>query len=130
MFVEGVLIPVRYLLNDATVAQVPVAHVTYFHVELPAHAVLLAEGLPVESYLDTGNRTSFANGGTAIMAHPDFARGVWARHGCAPLITEGAVRDQVYRRLIAQALALGWTAEEAGAPGAVRWHPPVRLRTA
>jgi hypothetical protein len=124
VFVEGVLIPVRYLLNDATVRQQDVSFVTYWHVELPAHRVLLADGLPCESFLDTGNRAAFANGGAVAMARPDFARAVWQRGGCAPLVTEGAVRDLVYRRLLAQAFALGWHLRDAGA-GATEWLPPV-----
>ena len=59
VFVNGVLIPVRYLINDGSVMQRPCASVTYWHVELPKHSVLLAEGLPCESYLDTGNRSAF-----------------------------------------------------------------------
>ena len=124
VFVDGVLIPVRYLLNGATVAQVPAARVAYYHVELPTHAVLLAEGLPSESYLDTGNRAAFANGGKTVLAHADFARGAWDNAGCAPLVTAGPIRDRAYRRLIAQAQALGWRAENAGAPDLVNWHPP------
>ena len=31
--------------------------------ELDQHAILLAEGLPAESYIDTGNRGFFANSG-------------------------------------------------------------------
>ena len=46
-----VLIPVKYLIDGNSVFQVPVNEVTYYHVELPQHSVLLAEGLPVESYL-------------------------------------------------------------------------------
>jgi hypothetical protein len=56
---NGVLIPIRYLINGRTVAQVSVTDVTYYHVELPAHDVILAEGLPCETYLDTGNRAAF-----------------------------------------------------------------------
>jgi hypothetical protein len=123
VLVDGVLIPVRYLLNDATLAQRTVSSVAYWHVELDRHAVLLAEGLPAESYLDTGNRAAFANGGTVAAAQPDFARGVWHAAGCAPLLTCGAVRDRVYARLIAQALSLGWRATDAGGT-AVRWHAP------
>jgi len=103
VFVDAVLIPVRYLINGATVVQEPVAEITYHHVELPAHEVLLAEGLPVESYLDTGNRAAFENGaapgngtepgdgeGAApIMLHPDFARRIWASAACAPLVLDG-----------------------------------------
>jgi hypothetical protein len=62
VFVDGVLIPVRYLINGTTVVQEPVESITYFHVELPRHDVVLAEGLPAESYLDTGNRTAFEIG--------------------------------------------------------------------
>jgi hypothetical protein len=123
VFIDGFLIPVRYLLNGATVAQVKRDRIGYFHVELAQHAVLLAEGLPAESYLDTGNRAAFANGGTTVMAHADFARGVWARASCAPLVLNGPVRDRVFRRLIAQAVAL---------QQAARWRPaaPGALRTA
>jgi hypothetical protein len=113
VFVDGVLIPVRHLLNDATIRQEDVASVTYWHVELPRHGVLLAEGLPAESYLDTGNRASFVDCGKVTRAHPTFARSVWQRQGCAPLVTEGPVRDIVYRRLLVQALTLGWEIEMA-----------------
>jgi hypothetical protein len=123
VFMEGVLIPVRYLLTDATVRQEDVADVTYWHVELARHAVLLAEGLPVESYLDTGNRAAFANGGAVAMAHPNFARAVWERAGCATLVTEGKERDTVYRRLVAQAMTLGW-GKVGAADGGVIWVEP------
>jgi hypothetical protein len=101
------VIPVRFLLNNATVVQEDVTAVTCWHGELPTHDVLLAEGLPAKGYLDTGNRSAFANGGTGIMAQPNFARAIWTREGCAPLVTAGPARDQVYRRLLAQAFALG-----------------------
>ena len=107
VFIDDVLIPIRYLINGVTIAQVAVEQVAYYHVELPAHAVLLAEGLACESYLDTGNRAAFANGGTTVMAHADFARGVWATRSCAKLVLDGPVRDRVFQRLIGQALALG-----------------------
>ena len=129
VFCDGVLIPVRYLLNDATVRQEDVDEVTYWHVELPAHGVLLADGLPAESYLDTGNRAAFVECGAAAMAHPAFARAVWHRRGCAQLVTQGPTRDLVYRRLIAQALALGWCAADDGA-GKVCWLPNALARIA
>jgi hypothetical protein len=64
----AVLIPIRYLVNGATVCQERRDQVTYFHVELAMHDVLLAEGLPAESYLDTGNRAAFANGDRTPVA--------------------------------------------------------------
>jgi hypothetical protein len=62
VFVDGVLVPVRHLINGNTVVQEPVDEVTYYHVELATHDVILAEGLPCESYLDTGNRAAFEEG--------------------------------------------------------------------
>jgi hypothetical protein len=107
VFVDDVLIPVRYLVNGATIVQEPADEVTWFHVELDRHDVLLAEGLPAESYLDTGNRSAFANGGKVVMAHPDFARRVWETQSCAPLVLSGPALAAVKSRLLLQAEAHG-----------------------
>jgi len=102
-----VLIPIRYLVNGASVRQRRRDQVTYYHVELAAHEVLLAEGLPAESYLDTGNRAAFANGGTTVMATPDFARRVWASAACAPLVMDGPRLIRVRQALLRHAEHLG-----------------------
>jgi hypothetical protein len=68
IFAEGVLIPVKHLIDGHTIRQIDVPRVTYHHIELPRHAVVLAEGLPTESYLDTGDRLAFAGDATAL--HP------------------------------------------------------------
>ncbi len=68
VYVDGVLIPVRYLVNGVSIAQVETASVAYWHLELDRHDVVLAEGLPAESYLDTGNQSAFANAGDAGLA--------------------------------------------------------------
>ncbi len=103
----GVLIPVRHLLNGSTVVQERAGAVTYFHVELAAHDVILAEGLPCESYLDTGNRGAFANGGAAVDLHPHFARRIWAGRGCAEMATAGPRVAAARRRLRERAEAMG-----------------------
>ena len=56
IFVDGMLIGARQLMNGTTIRRErDWASVDYYHVELDEHAILLAEGLPAESYLDTGN---------------------------------------------------------------------------
>jgi len=105
--VDGALIPVRYLANGATIRQEPAARITYWHVELPEHGILLAENLPCESYLDTGNRSAFTNGVGAIDLHPDFARGIWQARACAPLVLDGPRLIAARRSLLARAEALG-----------------------
>ena len=113
--VGDVLIPIRLLINGATVVQERVDSVTYYHVELPAHDILFAEGLPAESYLDTGNRDAFANGGGTVALHPDFARQVWEAESCAPLVQDGPTLQAVRAGLCAAAAALGFTpSDDAG----------------
>lgn len=89
ILVEDALVPARLLVNGCSIVQERVAQVEYFHVELPLHDVLIAEGLPVESYLDTGNRDMF-EGQPTLRLHADFARLDW-ENACAPLALAGPV---------------------------------------
>jgi hypothetical protein len=106
VYANGVLIPVKYLINDASIAQIRVDSVTYFHVELPRHEALLVEGLPAESYLDTGNRGDFANGGGSMRLHPDFASVIWDGRRCAELVITGPAFEAVRRQVDARAQCL------------------------
>ena len=110
ILMDGVLIQAEKLVNGLTIVQVPRERVEYWHVELDAHAVLMADGLGAESYLDTGNRAAFVNGGRFIEAYPDFRPKHWSET-CAPLVLEGEqlskARDAVLARARARAQALG-----------------------
>jgi fibronectin-binding autotransporter adhesin len=107
VFIEDALIPVQYLIDDAAIYQLSAfGEIVYYHVELDRHDVLLAEGLPVESYLDTGNRTMFENGTGLIGLHPDCAMRVWDAEGCAPLVVSGPALQAARRRVaVAEAVA-------------------------
>jgi hypothetical protein len=106
LLVEDVLIPVRYLVNGVTIVQQDVDCVSYWHVELDQHDVILAAGLPAESFLDTGNRAAFSNTGPIIAAHPEFGRWAWEGAGCAPLVIIGEELRKARRRLMARARRL------------------------
>jgi hypothetical protein len=106
VFVDGVLIPVKHLINGTTIRQEPVESITYLHVELSRHDVVLAEGLPVETFLDTGNRSIFTSRAGATVLHPDFGPRVWEAEGCAPLVIVGPAVSAVRRRLQRRAVAL------------------------
>ena len=103
VFVDNVLIPVRYLVDGHGIVQERHDDITYYHVELDQHDVVLAEGLPVESYLDAGNRCAFDNGGGVIVAHPDFTSRAWEAVGCASLVVTGPELEGVKARLRARA---------------------------
>ena len=104
---EDVLIPIRYLLNGASIRQESVSRITWWHVELDSHDLILAEGLSAESYLDTGNRSAFANGGLLAQAQPDFARAVWANDACAELVLSGPAVARARAGLLDRLASLG-----------------------
>jgi hypothetical protein len=85
--------------------------VTYYHVELDAHDVLLAEGLAAESYLDTGNRASFVNSGLPVLIHAAFnAPSGQARReaeSCAPLVYRAAEVEPIWQAIAQRAEARG-----------------------
>ncbi len=102
VYLDGALVPARCLVDGVLVVQEARRDITYYHVELPQHDVVVANGLACESYLDTGNRGAFANAGGVVQTHPDFARRVWEAEACAPQITHGprlgAIRARLARR--------------------------------
>jgi hypothetical protein len=112
IFADGKLICARQLVNGTTIRQLDdVRSVEYFHVELDQHAILFAEGLTAESYLDTGNRGFFANGGAPLVLHPDLTdeSDCPAREAasCAPFVFDDAGVRPVWERLAERAAELG-----------------------
>jgi autotransporter passenger strand-loop-strand repeat protein len=107
IFAAGVLIPVKHLVNGRSIMQVAADEVTYFHLELARHAVISAEGLAVESYLDTGDRSAFTGTRAPRMLHPVFGSEradvalVMEALGCAPLRVTGPEVEQT-RTLLAR----------------------------
>ena len=95
VFAEGVLVPVRHLVNGTSVVAERLASIAYFHIELESHDVLLAEALPCESYLERGNRNVFAN---ATPAMPSAAGEAFAE-----LVTHGPVLERIRAALAARA---------------------------
>ena len=85
---DGVLVPVMCLINGTTITREPRAGVTYWHVELDAHDILLAEGLPAESYIDGGDRAFFVEGSDHALHNPDFVAAGWGAR-CRPVAVNG-----------------------------------------
>ncbi|MDF0545411.1 Hint domain-containing protein [Sphingobium sp. H39-3-25] len=111
VYVDGVLVPVGQLINGATIVQDAVESVRYFHIELDSHDVIVAEGLPCESYLDDGNRRSFINNGESIELHGRLDPKSWD-DACAPMVMDGPQLTTIQQRLFAYAEDLGWMRSE------------------
>jgi hypothetical protein len=117
VFVDRALIPIRLLVNGRSVRQVLAESICYHHIELAQHDVLLANGMPAESYLDTGDRTRFGNGGGVIALHPDFSTRAGEISGCAPVVQTGPVLASVRKRLAAGVARRGRHSIETFVPG-------------
>ena len=133
VFVDGYLVPVRYLVNGQSIVQEMREAITYWHVEVDRHDVILAEGLSCETYLDTGNRDAFENDAGAMALHPefspqDFARQVWKEHGCAPILVDPA--EPTLRALHTRVLAAATRAPRQSGRSSAAWTAFERVASA
>ena len=61
--IDGLLVQANALVNGTSIARVPRpdATFTYFHIELADHSLVLAEGVPAETFVDNVTRSHFDN---------------------------------------------------------------------
>jgi len=117
-----VLIPVGYLINGATIATAAIDEVSYWHVELDSHDILIANNLPAETYMDMDNRAFFEDE-TVGLEGLDRSNGKTDEDFCRPVAIGGQVLAFARERLIARAEAIGWTPGPRSA-SASRWPGP------
>jgi hypothetical protein len=109
---DSKLICARQLINGTTIRQdTQCVAIEYYHIELDEHAILVAEGLSAESYLDTGNRGFFSNSDAAVVLHPNLTdeSDYPSREAasCAPFVWDEATVRPIWQRLADRATALG-----------------------
>ena len=112
IYVDGKLICARQLVNGTTIRQeLDWTAIDYYHVKLESHAILLAEGLPAESYIDTGNSGFFTNSDAPLVLHPDLTDEsdypTREAGSCAPFVWDEANVRPVWQRLAERAAAIG-----------------------
>lgn len=91
LLIEDVLIPVRCLMDGVAIRAVPMARVRYYHLALEQHGVLLASGLPVESYRSDGDAGPYD-----LTDNPPPAR---VMTPFAPILRQGPVVERARARL-------------------------------
>jgi Hint domain/Right handed beta helix region len=99
---NGALLPVGLLTNGTSIQQVKMTKVTYFHVELSRHNVIIAEGLPVETYLDVGNRLTFTDEHVVVL-YPNYHISRQEANGCAPIVMTGSSLEGLRAKLASRA---------------------------
>ena len=113
LLVDGVLIHAGALVNGTSIlreADVP-ASFTYWHVELADHALILAEGVPAETFIDNLDRMAFDNwdehqalyGAEPPLAEMDRPRAKSARQ--VPVPTRQRLEDRAAALLGHSAIA-------------------------
>lgn len=123
LLLDGVLVQAKDLVDGIVITQdLSAPAIRYYHVELPTHGILLAEGAPAESYLDTGHRSLFDNTEGVAILHPNLMQIRRDAESVAPLCTGGetlaAIRARLHARKLAAGLSIG-----------VDWHISARAGT-
>jgi len=104
LYLDSVLIPAEHLVNGTTILKAErVEGVTYWHIELDSHDVLLAGGAPAESFVDDGGRAIFHNAASYRALYPHQPAWPVAAIYCAPRVTDGYALEAVRRSLALRA---------------------------
>lgn len=111
LFLENVLVPAECLVNGVSIERCRtwMGRLEYFHIELAAHDVIIAEGAAAETYADCDNRDMFANADEFWLLNPDAQPQRWAL--CAPKCQSGPVLERIRHNLAQRA---GATARAPG----------------
>ncbi|MBS1016819.1 Hint domain-containing protein [Acetobacter persici] len=101
MFFDGKFVPVRMLVNGSSIFyDKSIVAYDYYHIETAEHAVISANGMMTESYLDTGNRRSFRQEGK--VASIGGRAKTWASDAGAELCVDRAFVEPLFRKLEAR----------------------------
>jgi hypothetical protein len=100
IYIDGALFEAISLVNGVTIFQErETAAVTYYHVELEAHGIILSEGCASESYLETGLRHMLDP--RMAHLHAGLPRS-GAGRPCVPVILSGPALDAARRAIAAR----------------------------
>jgi hypothetical protein len=99
--IDQVLVHALRLVNGVSVVQLSeVESVTYYHIELESHAILLAENCPAESFRDEYFRQQFDNVEAYRRLYPDDLAPVAL---CLPRLDSGFLLHAIQSRVAARA---------------------------
>ncbi|GAN64704.1 Hint domain-containing protein [Acetobacter indonesiensis] len=98
LFFRDRFVPVRMLVNGVSIFyDKSITSYDYYHVETEQHSVITADGMLTESYLDTGNRSSFRQEGKIATLRGAVKN--WADDAGAPLGVERSFVEPLFRAL-------------------------------
>jgi hypothetical protein len=103
VYTDGVIIPIKYLINDDSIIQTKMRSAIYYHIKLLSHDIILANCLPCETFLGDINKFhAFWNADNSVHREMQDYGSLWETEGYAPLVIAGAqitrVRDRLKER--------------------------------
>jgi len=84
---QGVLVPAGSLIGGA-IDQETMTEVNYYHIQLDDHDVVIANGAPCETLLETDDHSSFDNADEGVVS-------IAYLNPCLPRMTQGPVVDSI-----------------------------------
>lgn len=127
LLLEDKFIPVRMLVNGASIFyDTSITSYDHYHIETEEHSIITANDVLTESYLDTGNRRSFRQGGTVVQFGSRAL--TWENDAAAPLDVSRTFVEPHFRKLENRAATtLGLSSQKP--PCGTTTEPDLRLLT-
>ncbi|GEL59999.1 hypothetical protein ACI01nite_26010 [Acetobacter cibinongensis] len=109
LFFENLFVPVRMLVNGSSIFyDRSITAYDYFHIETEEHAVIWANDMLTESYLDTGNRSTFQQDGGVVRLFARASEKTWDADGATNLCVERSFVEPLFNTLADRAAAQGF----------------------
>ncbi|MCP9319098.1 Hint domain-containing protein [Acetobacter persici] len=98
LFFKDRFVPVRMLVNGVSIFyDKSITSYDYYHVETEQHSVITADGMLTESYLETGNRSSFRQEGKVVTLFGSTKS--WEDDAGAPLGVDRSFVEPLFRAI-------------------------------
>jgi len=98
LFFDGKFVPARMLVNGRSIFfDKSITSYDYYHIETEEHSVIMADGMLTESYLDTGNRSTFRQSGEVVSLTP--SRNLTWEDAAVPLTVSRETVEPLFRKI-------------------------------
>lgn len=115
LFFDGKFIPVRMLVNSGSISYDKSFHsYDYYHIETASHAVILADCVWSESYLNTGNQERFGKNAASARRRA-VPQKCWNENSAVPLCVDREFVEPIFTELNNRSQKLGFSSS-ASAP--------------
>lgn len=115
LFFEGKFVPARMLVNGRSIFyDTSITSYDYYHIETEEHSVIMADGMMTESYLDTGNRSTFRQSGDVVSLTP--SRNLTWDDAAVPLTVSRETVEPIFRQIEIRADKAGFAIQDEARP--------------